>query len=77
MISIERLNNDAPKWSNSSCRVDHLVLALGKRSTIDVYQIPCQGRTKVINTSFMRVVYPLKYPSTSCLNCLDNGPLLL
>ena len=31
----------------------------------------------MIITSFMRVVYPLKYSSNACLNCLDNGPLLL
>ena len=28
----------------------------------------------MIITSFMRVVYPLKYPSNACLSCLDNGP---
>ena len=28
---------------------------------------------EVIVTSFMRVVYPLKYPSNVCLSCLDNG----
>ena len=32
---------------------------------------------KVFITSFMRVAYPLKYPSNACLSCLDNGPLLL
>ena len=31
----------------------------------------------MIIASFMRVVYPLKYPSNACLSCLDNGPLLL
>ena len=28
-------------------------------------------------TSFMRVVYPLKYASNACLSSLDNGPLFL
>ena len=31
----------------------------------------------VIITSFIRVVYALKYPSNVCLGCLDNDPLLL
>ena len=28
----------------------------------------------MIITSFVRVIYPLKYPSNACLSCLDNGP---
>ena len=28
----------------------------------------------MIITSFVRVVYPLKYPSNACFSCLDNGP---
>ena len=31
-----------------------------------------QGRAEVIITSFVRVVYSLKYPSNACLSCLDN-----
>ena len=31
----------------------------------------------MIIASFVRVVYPLKYPSNACLSCLDNGPLSL
>ena len=27
----------------------------------------------MIITSFLQVVYPLKYPSNACLSCLDNG----
>ena len=27
----------------------------------------------MIITSFVRVVYPLKYPSNACLSCLDDG----
>ena len=32
-----------------------------------------RGGAEVIITSFVRVVYPLKYPSNACLSCLDNG----
>ena len=31
----------------------------------------------MIITSFMRVVYPLKYPSNACLSCLDKAPCCL
>ena len=31
----------------------------------------------MIITSFVRVIYSVKYPSNACLTCLDNGPLLL
>ena len=31
----------------------------------------------MIITSFIRVVYPLKYPSNECLSCLDNGPIVI
>ena len=27
----------------------------------------------MIFASFVRVVYPLKYPSNACFSCLDNG----
>ena len=33
-----------------------------------------QCRAEVTITSFMRVVYPLKYPSNACLSCLSSGP---
>ena len=29
--------------------------------------------TEVIIVSFLKVVYPLKYPGTACLSYLDNG----
>ena len=31
------------------------------------------GGAEVIIASFMSIVYPLKYPSSICLSCLDNG----
>ena len=34
----------------------------------------CTDRARVIITSFVRVVDPLKYPSNASLSCLDNGP---
>ena len=36
-----------------------------------------QGSAKVIITSFMMLVYPLKYPSNACLSCLDNSLFML
>ena len=41
LISIERLNNIAPKWSNSISRVSHLVFALSQWSAREGYQISC------------------------------------
>ena len=39
-ISIEGLNHVAPKWSNRSSKVGHLVFSLDQWCTIVVYQIP-------------------------------------
>ena len=35
----------------------------------------CDSLTLMI-ASFIRIVYPLKYPSIACLSCLDNGSCL-
>ena len=32
-----------------------------------------RGGVEVIIVSFLKVVYPLKYPGTACLSYLDNG----
>ena len=39
-ISIKGLNHVAPKWSNRSSKVGHLVFSLGQWCAIAAYQIP-------------------------------------
>ena len=39
-ISIEGLNHVAPKWSNRSSKVGHLVFSSGQWCAIAAYQIP-------------------------------------
>ena len=39
-VSTEGLNHAAPKWSNKSSTVGHLVFSLGKWYAIVAYQIP-------------------------------------
>ena len=39
-ISIEGLNHVAPKWSNRSSKVGHLVFSLDQWCAIVAYQIP-------------------------------------
>ena len=39
-ISIESVKHVAPKWSDRSSKVDHLVLSLSQWCTIVAYQIP-------------------------------------
>ena len=46
-ISIAELNHVAPKWSNRSSNVGHLVVPLGQWCAIVAYQIPwCTPETK-------------------------------
>ena len=47
------------------------------KGMVSVNKQPERMATKLIITSFVRVVYPLKYPSNACLICLDRQLMAL
>ena len=70
---------------DSSTIITNSVTSIGKTCSARILQWINNQRNDVIITkaepviiaSFVRVVYPLKYPSNACISCLDNGHLLL